>query len=145
MSSLRCGDRRRHADVAISRPVISTRSRRRRLTAVAVASELRSFRNDRAALLGDAPDLADAGLIEADGVLAQELRLLLALLDAREDEKDLVRVPETGGRLLGAREDGDFDASGVGLHLREHHEVVVLLSVLGRASHDAPDLPEVVP
>src|SRR3989442_15809724 len=124
MSSLRCGDRRRHADVAISRPVISTRSRRRRLTAVAVASELRSFREDRAALLGDALDLADAGLIEADGVLAQELRLLLALLDARENEEDLVRIPETGGRPISARRDSDHRAAGDVRGLRRHHQLL---------------------
>ena len=72
-------------------------------------------------------------------MLHEELWRVVALLDATEDEQDLVRVPHGRGRLVGAREDRRLDRSGEVLDLREHHQLLFLGDVLSRARDHARD------
>ncbi|HUG05191.1 MAG TPA: hypothetical protein VMQ78_01460, partial [Candidatus Limnocylindria bacterium] len=68
------------------------------------AHELGTFRQTLAPLVGNASDLGDPSVVKADGVLAQQLGRLVALLDAGEYEEDLVGAPQRRRGLVGARE-----------------------------------------
>src|SRR5439155_9789152 len=116
------------------------------VTAVAIRQthELGTFREALATFVGNASDLGDPGVIKSHGVLAQQLRRLVALLDAREHEQDLVGAPQRCRRLVGARKDGDLDRAGEILHLREHHQLLLFGDVLTRAGDDAGDGHELV-
>src|SRR5439155_3016081 len=117
---------------------------RARSGGVAVSHELGSLGEELPALVGDALDLLDPRVVETHGVLAEELRILIALLDTREDEEDLVGAPERRGGLVHAWEYGDLDASGQVFDLREHHELLVLGDVLARVRHDARDRDQIL-
>src|SRR5258705_10077391 len=87
--------------------------------------ELRSLSEALTTLVGNAAYLSDASVIKSHGVLAQQLRRLVALLDAGEDEQDLVGVPERCRCLIRAREDRDLRRAGEILDLREHHQLLL--------------------
>src|SRR5581483_1935440 len=108
--------------------------------AAAGPNEASPLREPLPRLVEDALDLAEPVVIEADRVLDQELRRVVALLDAAEDQQDLVGVPDRGSRVVRAREDRGLDRSGEILDLREHHELLLLArDVLARARHHAGD------
>src|SRR2546429_3417626 len=111
---------------------------------VAVSHELGSLGEELTSLVGDALDLLDPGVIETHRVFAEELGVLVALLDASEHEEDLIRAPEWRGRFVHTREYGDLDASGEVLDLREHHELLVLGDVLASVRDDTRDRQEVI-
>ena len=77
-------------------------------------------------------------------MLAQQLRRLVALLDAGEHEQDLVGGPERRRRLVRAREDRHLGRAGEVLDLREHHQLLLFGDVLARARDDAGDDDEIV-
>src|SRR5439155_488724 len=86
----------------------STRSRGRtpwRGTHRPRTDEPRPPRKPLGGLRRDALDIAHPLIVEADGMFDQDLRRLIPLLDAPEDEEDLVGVPHRGSQLVCARED----------------------------------------
>src|SRR5439155_110088 len=83
-------------------------------------------------------------IVEADSMFDEDLRRLIPLLDAPEDEEDLVGVPHRGRQLVCAREDRRLDGAGEVLDLREHHQLLLFGDVLERARDDARDRAEPV-
>src|SRR5438093_6123319 len=123
----------------------STRSRGRtpwRGTHRPRTDEPRPPRKPLGGLRRDALDVAHPLIVEADSMFDEDLRRLIPLLDAPEDEEDLVGVPHRGRQLVCAREDRRLDGAGEVLDLREHHQLLLFGDVLARARADARDRDE---
>src|SRR5438094_798295 len=123
----------------------STRSRGRtpwRGTHRPRTDEPRPPRKPLGGLRRDALDVAHPLIVEADSMFDQDLRRLVPLLDAAENEEDLVGVPHRGRQLVCAREDRRLDGAGEVLDLREHHQLLLFGDVLARARDDARDREE---
>src|SRR5437773_6312171 len=88
--------------------------------------KLRSLREELSPLLRYLLDLGDPRIVEPRRMLAEQLRVLIALFDAREDQEDLIGVPKARRPLVRPRKDRHLDAAGQLLDLGERQPLLVL-------------------